>query len=134
MQSGRLGHSRQLRFGDLDGLIDRGCREGRFLGNEFGLRLGAAGRGCLSALATEHLLHLASVVASVLLGQRANVLGLLLNDTLNLCGLSVDDIRSALEMLVDKLLVGGVDQGHEESDSGADHSKTPVRDELDEEE
>jgi hypothetical protein len=44
--------------------------------------------------------------------------------------LSVDNIGDILELLVDQLLIGNVDQGSNKSDDGADNSKAPVGDKL----
>jgi hypothetical protein len=114
-------------------LIDGGSRECRVLRDVLGLLADSlGGRGGVGTLAAEHLLDLAGVVTSVLLSDGAHVLSLLLDDTLNLCSLSIDDVGSALEVLVDQLLVRGVNQRDEESHSGSDKSKAPVRDDLDE--
>jgi hypothetical protein len=116
-----------------DRLIDGGSRECCVLGDVLGLLAdGLGGRGGVGALAAEHFLDLASVVTSVLLSDGTHVLSLLLDNTLHLCSLSVDDIGSALEVLVNQLLVRGVDQRDEESQSGGDKSKAPVWDDLDE--
>lgn len=116
-----------------DRLVDGGSRERRVLGDVLGLLAdGLGGRGGVGALATEHLLDLASVVTSILLGQRSDVLGLLLHNTLDLGGLSVDDVGGALEVLINQLLVRSIDKRNEKGHSGGNESKAPVRDELDE--
>lgn len=57
---------------------------------------------------------------------------MLASDLAQLLGLTLNYIRSLLKVVVDELLVGGVDEGSEEQDGGGDQSKTPVRDDLDE--
>lgn len=124
------GHHR-LRLGDrlLLGLLGRGDGEHGLLGGGHGRGLGRGrGRG---ATATQHLLNLAGVVARILLAHGGEVVGLLLGDAADLSGLGADRIRSVLEVVVDELLVGGVDEGNEEGDGGADNSQAPVGHELD---
>jgi hypothetical protein len=81
----------------------------------------------------QNLLNLASVVSGILLSNGSKVVGLLLSSSSNLSGLGVDGVGGGLELLVDKLLVGGVDQGSEESNGGSDDGKNPVWYNLDEE-
>lgn len=49
---------------------------------------------------------------------------------LKLLSLSIDNILRILNMVVDQLLVGGVDQGHGEEKGGRNERKTPVWDDL----
>lgn len=53
-------------------------------------------------------------------------------DLAKLLGLGVDDLLGVLKVVVDELLVGGVDQRSGEENSGADERETPVRDDLNE--
>lgn len=84
-------------------------------------------------MTAQHLLDLASVVTSVLLTHGSKMVSLLLSDAANLSSLGVDCLRRILDLLVNELLVGGVDKRDQESYSGADNSETPVGNELDEE-
>lgn len=114
---------------NLDGLL--GLLGGR--GRELGLLLhgvGLLGRSRRASAAPKHLLDLASVVTSVLLSERGDLLGLLLGDLTDLSSLGVNDIGGILKMLVNQLLVGDVDQGKDESEQGAHNSKAPVGNEL----
>lgn len=134
-----LGNSRHL--GDLGGGVGGGLlgggngllgRGGGELGS-LGLLLGGDGGGSGGGAATHHLLNLAGVVASVLLAESSNLVGLLLGSGAQLSSLGVDGVAGSLEVLVDELLVGGVDEGNEEGEGGAENGKAPVGDELDEE-
>lgn len=116
-----------LLLGDF-GLGGLGLLGGRR--RELGGLLGGRGREVAGA---QNLGHLASVVASILLSNGGEVVGLLLSGISNLGGLGVDGIGSGLELLVDELLVGGVDQGGEEGNGGCDNGENPVGHHLDEE-
>lgn len=59
------------------------------------------------------------------------MIGLLLSDAANLSSLGVDGFRSVLQMVIDDLLVGGIDQGSKKGNRNGKNSKAPVRDELD---
>lgn len=61
------------------------------------------------------------------------MVGLLLSSISNLGSLGIDGIGSSLELLVNKLLIGGVDQGGEEGNGGSDDGKNPVGQHLDQE-
>lgn len=138
------GGLRLLERGKRLGLLDG--RKGLIDGSsgELGLLLshGEGGGGVLNSgllradlrrlgSATEELLNLASVVASVLLSKSGNVVNLLLRNIADLSSLSVDHIGSGLELSVDELLVGGVHERGEEDDSSSDDSKAPVGNNLD---
>lgn len=105
------------------GLVGRG-------GGELLLLLGGLGRG---GAAAEDALGLCRVVAHVLLGEVGHVGGVLAGGGAELSRLLVDDVRGVLELLVDDLLVHGVDGGHGEGDGGAEDGEGPVGDDLDEE-
>lgn len=49
-----------------------------------------------------------------------------------LLGLGSHDVLRILKVVVDQLLVGGVDQGHREQKSGGEQRESPVRDDLNE--
>ena len=133
-----LSSNQRLLFGSIGDLGDLlrsrllswGRRE---LGGSLLGALGLSGNGGRATVAAEHLLDLASVVASVLLAHGSELIGLLLSNAANLGSLGVDGLGSILDLLVNELLVGGVDKRNQESYSGADNSETPVGDELDEE-
>lgn len=61
------------------------------------------------------------------------MIGLLLSGISNLGGLGIDGVGGGLELLIDELLVGGVNQRSEESNSGRNDGKDPVGSDLDEE-
>lgn len=109
-------------FGGL-GLLGRRGRKFREL-------LGGSGS---NAVAAQNLLDLFSIVSSILLADGGEMVGLLLSSISNLGSLGIDGIGSSLELLVNKLLVGGVDQGGEEGDGGSDDGKNPVGEHLDQE-
>ncbi len=90
-------------------------------------RLGLGGAG-----ATDQGLGLGGVVTHVLLGDQSGLLGVLLGDRANLGSLVVDHIVGLLEVVVDELLVGGVDQRNSEGERGAEQCETPVGNDLDE--
>lgn len=83
-------------------------------------------------VASEEVMDLAAVVAGVLLANGRNLLHLLRGNISNLGGLRVDELGGVVELLINKLLVGGVNQRNKENDSGANNSKAPVGNELDE--
>lgn len=82
--------------------------------------------------ATDHLLSLGSIVTHILLGDLGVLRGALGGSVADLGRLGRDDIGSLLDSVVDKLLVGLVDQGHEEEGRGGNQGQTPIRDDLDE--
>lgn len=84
-----------------------------------------------SSLAADHLLSLGSVVANILLGDLGGLGSVLAGHAAQLLGLGVNHISSLSQVVVDQLLVGGVDQRGEEGDGGCDKSKTPVGNNLD---
>lgn len=81
--------------------------------------------------ATQHLLGLGSVVAHVLLGDLGRLRRVLASDLSQLLGLRVHDIRGLLEMVVNELLVGGVNEGHDEKRGRAEEREAPVGHDLD---
>lgn len=94
--------------------------------------LGSCGDRRSSTAATEHLLDLASVVTSVLLAHGSQLIGLLLGNASDLSSLGVNSIGGRLEVLVDQLLVGGVNQRNEEANRGGNDGEAPVGNKLDE--
>lgn len=118
----------------LDGLLGGGNRELGLVNS----RRGGGGRCALGSdlggggSTTKHLLDFAGVVTSILLTKGRHVFNLVLRNTANLLSLRVDNLRGVVDMVVNKLLVGSVDQGHEEENGGANDGQTPVGDELDE--
>jgi hypothetical protein len=68
-----------------------------------------------------------------LLSNGSKVVGLLLSSISNLGGLGVDGFGGGLELLIDELLVGGVNQRSKESNGGRNDGKNPVGSDLDEE-
>ena len=116
-------HNRLL--GDLE-LVPRSRGEVGILEVALG-RLGLGGAG-----ATDQGLGLGGIVTHVLLGEQSGLLGVLLGDGAQLGGLVVDHIVGLLEVVVDELLVGGVDQRNGEGESGAEQCETPVGNDLDE--
>lgn len=82
-------------------------------------------------VASKEVMDLAAVVASVLLANGRNLLHLLRGNISDLSGLRVDKLRGVVELLINKLLVGSVNQRNKENDSGANNSKAPVGNELD---
>lgn len=128
---GGLGGLKDLGLGGL-GLFGRGV--GEFGGLFRNSRLGN-GSGCGSRASTRtanHLLNLSGVVAGILLAKSGKLISLLLSNAADLSSLGIDGIRGSLDVAVDELLVGGVDEGNEESDGGANDGKAPVGNELDE--
>lgn len=61
------------------------------------------------------------------------MVGLLLSGISNLGGLGVDGVGGGLELLINELLVGGVDQRSKEGNGGCNDGKDPVGNDLDEE-
>lgn len=129
-KNGLLWNFGSVNVGGLRRLLGRSIGEGRGLldglGND-GIGLGSSGR---ATLATQHLLNLAGVVAGVLLAKGSDLLGLLLGNAANLGGLSLNDVRGVLDVLIDQLLIGDVDQGQDEGENSAKDGKTPVRNQL----
>jgi len=85
-----------------------------------------------SGSAADELLSLGGVVAHVLLGDLGGMGRVLAGHVANLAGLGIDNIRRLLNMVVDELLVGRIDERDEEQRRGEDQSEAPVRDDLDE--
>lgn len=82
--------------------------------------------------AAEQLLGLGSVVAHVLLGDLSGLCGVGASNLPKLLGLCSHDVLRILKVVVDQLLVGGVDQGDREQQSSGEERKSPVRDDLNE--
>lgn len=117
----------RLFLSNLDVLL-RGSREVRLVHSGGS---GRGGRGGARGLATaEHFLCLGSVITHELLGHLGSVSSVGAGQTLELRGLGVDNFLRILKVVVDQLLVGGVDQGHGEQEGGGDECKTPVWDNL----
>lgn len=76
-------------------------------------------------------LGLSGIIANILLGELGGLLRLLLGNSADLRGLGIDDVAGLLELLVDELLVGGVDKGRKEDDGGGNQCKAPGGDDLD---
>ena len=130
---GQLGqrHGRDVNLGlELEVLGGRNREVSRLkagrLARRLGLRLLSLGTGTM-----DQALSLGGVVAQVLLGQVGGLLRVLLGGRAELSSLRVDKIAGLLELVVDELLVGGVDERGEEDDGGANHGQAPVRDDLD---
>lgn len=136
MLDGRLGRALggQGRLLDLEVLL-RGGGEVAVL-NSRGGRSGWSGRGRGSlrrgGAAPDHLLGLGGVVADILLGDLSGTGGVGAGGLAKLLSLGVNDLLGVLKVVVDKLLVGSVDQRGGEDDGGADERETPVRDDLNE--
>lgn len=124
------GHVGDVELGLL-GLVGGGDGElGLDRGGSGGL-LGGDGRlGSTAGAGADELLDLGGVVAGVLLAEGGGVAGVLLGNGAGLGGLGVDDVGGVLEVLVDELLVGDVDEGQGEGEGGANQGETPVRDQL----
>lgn len=115
-------------------LRDRGLGSLGFLsrrGRE--INRGLLGGGGSKVVAAQNLSDLSGVVSSILLADGSEMVGLLLSSISNLGSLGIDGIGSSLELLVDKLLVLGVDQGGQEGNGGSDDGKDPVGQHLDQE-
>ena len=91
-------------------------------------------RGLVFGLAStlDQGLGLGGIVANVFLGELGSLFGLLLGNGAQLGSLGIDNITGLLELLVDELLVGLVDQGSEENSRGGNQGKAPGGDNLDE--
>lgn len=75
---------------------------------------------------------LGGVVSHKLLGGLGGVGCVGTGNLLKLLSLGIDNILGVLKVVVDQLLVGGVDEGYGEEEGGGKERKTPVRDNLDE--
>ena len=122
----------------LEGSLLFRSRGGLLLGGdgEIGgpiLLVGGRGHAGIGRATADDLLGLGGVVTHVLLGELGSVGGVLLGDGPQLGGLGVDDVARLLQVAVDELLVGGVDERSEEDDGGGDQGEAPVRDNLDQE-
>lgn len=101
--------------------------------NGLGLGGGRGRSGGLGAgLATlQQLLGLGGVVSHVLLGHLSGLGGVRACNLSELLGLGTDNVLRVLNVVVNQLLVGGVDQRHGEEEGGGEKRKSPVRDDLD---
>lgn len=105
------------------------------LGSSREIRLGNSGLsadlgGCRAA--TDELLGLGSVVAHVLLGELGGVRSVSSSNHLELLSLGVENLGGILNVVVDELLVGSVDQREGEEHGGAKEGESPVGNNLDE--
>jgi hypothetical protein len=89
------------------------------------------GRGDRAAAATDHLLSLGRVFSNILLCSLGGSCGVVACELLDLLGLLVDHVGGVLEVVVDKLLVGLIDERAEEEDGCGDQGKAPEWDDLD---
>jgi hypothetical protein len=108
------------RVGRRNGLISGRRGELRLLGRES--RVGVLRHVDLLArrgLALEETLDLVAVVADVLLADVGNLLHLFRSNALDLGSLAVDELGGVVKLLVDELLVRGVDQRHNKSNGSA---------------
>lgn len=83
--------------------------------------------------ATKQFLDFVGVVASILLAQGGDLVHLLGSNIADLVSLGIDNLGGVVDLRIDELLVGSINQGHEEDDGGADNGKAPVGNELDQE-
>lgn len=113
-----LGGGREVRLVDRGGGGCGGC--------------GRRGRGARGLATAEHLLGLGSVVSHELLGHLGSVGGVRAGEALELFSLGADNVLCILNVVVDQLLVGGVDQGHGKEEGGGNERKTPVWNNLNE--
>ena len=118
----RSGFRRLLRFLGLKVLL-RGGREVRRVRSARSLRGGRP--------SSDKLLGLGSVVTDILLRKLGSLCCVLGSNLSKLLTLGVDDIAGLLQVVVDELLVGLVNEGRKEDDGGGDQGKAPVRDNLD---
>jgi len=58
---------------------------------------------------------------------------MLSSEITNLCCLLIDDVSSVVEVFINQILVGDVDQGNEVYDGGCNEGDSPSWDELDKE-
>ena len=79
----------------------------------------------------DHVLSLGSVVTDVLLGDLGGLGSVLAGNAAQLLGLRVNHIRGLLQVVVNQLLVGGVNERGKEGDGGCDESQAPVGNNLD---
>ena len=94
--------------------------------------LGSGWRDGAVAYTANDLLGLGTVITSILLGGRGNTSGMLTRKRLDLVGLFVGNVGNLGEVVIDKLLVGLVDQWGEEKDGIGEQDQTPEWNDLDE--
>lgn len=79
----------------------------------------------------QHRLSLGGVVTHVLLGNLSGLRSVLAGDLAQLLGLAVQDVGAFLHIVVDELLVRGIEEGSQEQSSSSNQGKAPVRNNLD---
>jgi hypothetical protein len=127
-QSGRSG---DLRRGRLNGLVSGSSGKLRLLSGDSRVRvLRHVDLLARRSLSLEEVLDLAAVVADVLLADAGNLLHLLGSNALDLGSLAVDELGSVVDLLIDELLVRGVDQRHNEGNGSTNEGKSPEGNEL----
>lgn len=122
--------------GDLNGVLLEvtagGSREVGLLDVRGGLGAHGDRSHGIGGDAAEELLGLGGVVAHVLLGQLSGLGRVLASNGAELASLLANNVGSILDLRVDELLVGAVDEGDEEEGAGGSQGKTPERHDLDE--
>lgn len=127
-----LGDGRELNVGLL------GSAEGKVLlgrGGEVvdgGIVVLSAAAAAAGDGVVDEGLGLGSVVTHVLLGSLGGLLGVLLGNGAELGRLGANDLTGVVELVVDDLTVGGVDERDKEENRGGDDGQTPVGNDLDE--
>lgn len=94
---------------------------------------GWGSRACLCAGSANQLLCLCGVISYNLLGGGCSAGSLLRCKLLHLLSLLVGKVGSLLQLLIDELLVGLVDEWCEEDNGGSNQSQPPEWNDLDEE-
>lgn len=94
----------------------------------FGRRGGRC--GALTNVA-HHLLGLSRIVSDILLGCLGSTGSVVSGKLLDLAGLLVGNIGSLVEVVVNELLVGLVDEGSKEQNGGSDKREAPEWNDLD---
>lgn len=89
------------------------------------------GRRNGAAAATNQLLGLGRVVPNILLCGLGGSRSVMAGELLDLFGLLVDDMGGILDVVIDELLVGLVDEWGKEEDGGRDERHAPKWDNLD---
>ena len=99
-----------------------------------GLRLGAVDfRGSRAATSTTYvLLGFGTVVSSIRLDRLVSTSSMLAGEILQLIGLAVSDLRGVIDMVIDEVLIGHVDQGTHIDARGCDEGQAPEWNHLDE--
>ena len=127
-QSGRGGDLRRV---CLNGLVGGSSGKLRLLCGDSRVRvLRHVDLLARRSLSLEEILDLAAVVADVLLADVGNLLHLLGSNALDLGSLAVNELGSVVDLLIDELLVRGVDQRHNEGNGSTNKGKSPEGNEL----